>query len=92
MILVSFDFYLRVFVEFLKHSALKGIGQLAEKMVEMKNDVSYPLVYSLVTLALILLVAITIIERAFSVMNIIKNRLYNQMRDQWINDCLERYI
>ena len=61
-------------------------------MVEMKNDVSYPLVYSLVTLSLILPIATTIIERAFSVMNIIKNRLHNRMRDQWINDCLERYI
>ena len=46
-------------------STLKGIGQLAEKMVEMKKDVSYPLVYSLVTLALILLVATTTVERAF---------------------------
>ena len=61
-------------------------------MVEMKKDGSYPLVYSLVTLTLILLVAIAIIERAFSAMNIIKNRLRNQMGDQWMNDCLERYI
>ena len=61
-------------------------------MVEMKKDGSYPLVYLLVTLALILLVATTIIARTFSTMNIIKNRLRNRMRDQWINDCLERYI
>ena len=61
-------------------------------MVEMKNDISYPLVYSLVTLSLILLVATIIIERDFSAMNIIKNRLRNQMRDQWMNDYLERYI
>ena len=61
-------------------------------MVEMKKDVSYPLVYSLVTLSLILPVATTIIERAFSTMNIIKNQLPNQIRDQWMNDCLERYI
>ena len=54
-------------------SALKGIEQLTEKMVEMKKDVSYPLVYSLVTLALILLVATATVERAFLVMNIIKN-------------------
>ena len=73
-------------------SALKGIEQLAEKMVEMKKDVSYPLVYSLVTLALILLVAIVTVERAFSAMNIIKNRLCNQIGDQWINDCLITYI
>ena len=52
---------------------LKRIGQLAEKMVEMKKNVSYPLVYSLVTLALILPLATAIVEKAFSTMNIIKN-------------------
>ena len=54
-------------------SAFRRIGQLVEKMVEMKKNVLYPLVYSLVTLALILLVATTTVERAFSIMNIIKN-------------------
>ena len=61
-------------------------------MVEKKTNVSYSLVYLLVTLALILLVATANIERAFSVMNIIKNRLRNQIGDQWMNDCLVTYI
>ena len=75
-----------------KFSAFKGIGQLVEKMVEMKKNVSYSLVYLLVTLALILLVATTTVERAFSAMNIIKNRLRNQIGDQQMNDCLVTYI
>ena len=58
-------------------STFRGIGQIVEKMVEMKKNVSYPLVYLLVTLALILLVAIATVERVFSTMNIIKNRLRN---------------
>ena len=58
----------------------------------MKKNVSYPLVYSLVILALILLVATATIERAFSAMNIIKNRLRNQIKDQWMNDYLVTYI
>ena len=73
-------------------SAFRGIEQLVEKMIEMKKNISYPLVYSLVTLALILLVATTTVERAFSAMNIIKNRLRNQIGDQWMNDCLVTYI
>ena len=73
-------------------SAFRGIGQVVEKMVEMKNNVSYLLVYSLVTLILILLVTTTTVERAFSAMNIIKNRLRNQIGDQWMNDCLVTYI
>ena len=42
-------------------------------MLEMKKDVSYSLVYSLVTLTLILLIVTTIVERTFLAMNIIKN-------------------
>ena len=61
-------------------------------MVEMKKNVSYQLIYSLVTLALILLVATATVERAFSIMNIIKNRLRNQIGDQWMNNCLVTYI
>ena len=61
-------------------------------MVKMKKNVSYPLVYSLVTLALILPVATATVERAFSAMNIIKNRLRNRIGDQWMNDCLVIYI
>ena len=61
-------------------------------MVEMKKNVSYPLVYSLVILPLILLVATATIKRTFSAMNIIKNRLRNQIEDQWMNDCLVTYI
>ena len=61
-------------------------------MVEMKNDVLYPLFYILVTSALILQVAAAIVEIKFLVMNIIKNWLHNRMRDQWINDCLVTYI
>ena len=61
-------------------------------MVEMKKNISYPLVYSLMTLALILLVVTAAVEKAFSVMNIIKNWLHNQIGDQWMNDCLVTYI
>ena len=32
------------------------------------------------------------VERAFSVMNIIKNRLRNRIGDQWMNDNLVAYI
>ena len=48
-----------------KFLAFKGIGQLIEKMVEMKKNVSYLLVYSLATLTLILLVATVTVERVF---------------------------
>ena len=34
----------------------------------------------------------TTVERSFSVMKYRKNELRNQMRDQWMNDCLIVYI
>ncbi|GAV66783.1 DUF4371 domain-containing protein, partial [Cephalotus follicularis] len=43
-------------------------------------------------LALILLVATATVERAFSMMNIVKNKLRNRMRYSWMNDCLVTYI
>ena len=63
-------------------SGLKGIGELARKFVEIKKDQLYSLVYLLMTLPFILLVATTTVERAFSDMNFVKNRLRNWMRDQ----------
>ena len=32
------------------------------------------------------------VERTFSAMNVVKNRLRNRMGDQWMNDCLVSYI
>ena len=61
-------------------------------MVEMKNDVLYPLFYMLVTSTLILQVVTATVERKFSIMNIIKNWLHNWIGDQWINDYLVTYI
>ena len=71
---------------------LKGISDLAQKMVETKRHIVYPLVYLLVTLALVLPVATATVERTFSAMNIVKNRLRNRMGDQWMNDYLLVYI
>ncbi|KAL0536047.1 hypothetical protein IC582_024979 [Cucumis melo] len=51
---------------------LKNIGDLTMKMVVTKRNKVYPLVYWLLTLALVLLVATTTIERTFSAMNIVK--------------------
>ncbi|XP_026420678.1 uncharacterized protein LOC113316747 [Papaver somniferum] len=65
---------------------LKGIADLAVKMVETKKDIAYPLVYFLLTLALLLPVATATVERVFSAMKIVKNRLRNRMGDEWMNE------
>ncbi|CAL8993050.1 unnamed protein product [Prunus brigantina] len=58
---------------------LQGIAALAKKLVETKKDKTYPLVYLLIKLVLTLPVATASVERAFSAMNIVKNRMRNRM-------------
>ncbi|XP_050121356.1 uncharacterized protein LOC126599012 [Malus sylvestris] len=87
--LKNYIFDMRLHNEF---SALKGINNLAQKLVETKRDRQYPLMYLLVKLALILPIATASVKRAFSVMKIVKNPHRNRMGDQWLNDSLVVYI
>ena len=61
-----------------------------------ERQVVFPFVYRLIELALILPVATTSVERAFSSMNIIKTELRIKTGDEWLNHrmvCyIERYI
>lgn len=56
---------------------MKGINNLAGKLVNAEKHILYPLVYKLLTLALILPVATAIGERAFSGMKIVKIYILN---------------
>ncbi|XP_073304598.1 uncharacterized protein [Primulina huaijiensis] len=71
---------------------LKGLGDLSEKLVMSKKNMVYPFVYKLLTLALILQVATATVERVFSAMRIVKDRLHNRMNDDWMNDNLIVYV
>ena len=73
-------------------SRLNGISDLAQKMVETGRNKVYPLVYLLLTLALKLPIATATVERVFSAMNIVKNRLHNRMGDEWMKNSLIVYI
>jgi hypothetical protein len=54
------------------------LGDLIVRMVESDMHVVVPLVYRIIELALILLVATSSMERAFSAMNVIKTELQNK--------------
>ncbi|KAF8387749.1 hypothetical protein HHK36_026404 [Tetracentron sinense] len=68
-------------------SNVKGICGLPEKMVKTKKDILYPLVYLLVTLALILPVFIATIEKTFSAMKI---RIANRRLEMAPEDVLRK--
>lgn len=75
-----------------RFSKVKGIGSLAETLVVYNKHVTYPLVFLLIKLALILPVATASVERTFSAMKIIKTRLRNRIGSDFMNDCLVPYV
>ncbi|XP_028081111.1 zinc finger MYM-type protein 1-like [Camellia sinensis] len=86
------DTYIIAMLSNSEFSIVNGIADFAKKMVETGRDKVYPLVYLLLTLALILPVATATVDRVFSAMNIVKNRLRNRIGDEWMNDSLIVYI
>ena len=56
---------------------LQRVSELVEKLVSTRKHETYPLVYLLVKLVLIILVATATIERSFSTIKYIKNELRN---------------
>ena len=87
---------LRIFIDEVRNDdnfdTCTDLGNLAEKMVQTKRHTTFPLVYRLIELALILPVATTTVERAFSAMNIIKTERRNKMNDEWMNNSMICYI
>lgn len=75
-----------------KHSELKGLGDISQKRVELRMNTTYPLVYRLLCLGLILPVASATVERAFSAIKILKTRLRCRMGDKLLNDCMRVYM
>ncbi|KAL8498282.1 hypothetical protein ACS0TY_021563 [Phlomoides rotata] len=61
-------------------------------LVKTKKYVTYPIIYLLIKLVLILPVATAGVERVISGMTYVKNRLRNSMGDQLLNDCLVTFI
>nr|KAJ0218088.1 hypothetical protein LSAT_V11C300130080 [Lactuca sativa] len=75
-----------------RFNQLNRIGDIAKKMDEEKKHIIYPKVYLLLKLALILPVATTSVECAFSAMKLVKTDVRNQMGDQYLSDSFVSYI
>ncbi|XP_008239212.2 PREDICTED: uncharacterized protein LOC103337827 [Prunus mume] len=73
---------LKIYIHYVRSSSdfsqLEGIGDLAKQMVETRIYQVFNYVYLLITLSLVLPVATASVERAFSVMNIVKGPTYEQ--------------
>jgi hypothetical protein len=61
-------------------------------MVQTERHLVFALVYRLIELALILSIATTTVERAFSAIKIIKTELRNETGNDWLNHRMVCYI
>lgn len=65
---------------------LNSIVDLARLMVETRKHLSYPLVYRLLKLALVLPVTTASVERCFSTIKLVKTALVNNFKhDAFLN-------
>ena len=71
---------------------LRNIVQLSVLLVETNKNMTYNLVYKLLKLVLTLPVATASVERVFSSMTFVKNKLRNKMGNQMLNDCLVTFV
>ncbi|XP_047249860.1 uncharacterized protein LOC124885663 [Capsicum annuum] len=75
-----------------KFSNLQEIRDLTKALVEENLVETYSLVYLFVKLALILPLSTTTVERTFSYIKHIKNKVQNCIGDQYLNNFLVYYI
>ena len=75
-----------------RFKCVNHLGELSIKLVETKKHVIYDLVYMLLKLILLLPVATANVERVFSAMSLVKNKLRNSMGDKLLNHCLVTFI
>ena len=61
-------------------------------MVQTTKHLSFPLVYRLLKLVLVLPIATASVERCFSAMKIVKTILHNRIRDEFLNDCIVCFV
>jgi len=75
-----------------RFSDLNGHGELSTRMIKKKKHLSFPHVYLLLKLALILPVSTATVERVFSSMKYIKTNLRNRISYEFLNDTVITYF
>ncbi|VAI41896.1 unnamed protein product [Triticum turgidum subsp. durum] len=94
--MVTLEHELGLYIDNILHdtrfSSLDRISDLAKLMVDTRKNLSYPLVYRLLKLALTLPVATATVERCFSAMKIVKNALRNKIGDDYLSHSLICFV
>jgi hypothetical protein len=94
--LIRLEMELHIYIDDMRRDncfqCINSIIGLSVKIVQTNRHNVYDLVYLLLKLELILLVATTGVERSFSALNFVKNKLRNRMSDSHLDDCLLTFI
>ncbi|GJY36754.1 DETOXIFICATION 40-like protein [Tanacetum coccineum] len=69
-------------------SKVNTITELTKELVRLDKHKSFPMIYKLLKLALVLPVATATVERCFSTMKLIKSDLRNRMGNRFLNHAL----
>ena len=96
MELIRLEFQLETFIDDMRKDdrfkCVNHLGELSTMLVETKKHLVYDLVYLLLKLILILPVATAFVERVFSSMSFVKNKMRNSMGDELLNHCLVTFV
>ena len=71
---------------------LSTISELCQGLAKTRKSIIYLLIDKVIKFVFTLPISKAITEISFSVMKIIKNRLRNKIKDQFLNDYLITYI
>jgi hypothetical protein len=76
-----------------RFKCINHLGELSILIVETKKHIVYDLFYMLLKLILLQQMATkTNVERVFSTISLVKNKLRNSMGDELLNHCLVTFI
>ncbi|RLM80141.1 uncharacterized protein C2845_PM12G08020 [Panicum miliaceum] len=89
---LQLDNYIDVMRQDDRFSVIENLIDLSVKLVETNSHKVYDLVYLLLKMVLLLPVAITSVERAFSSMDFVKTKRRNKISDSLLDDCLVTFI
>ncbi|XP_050379600.1 uncharacterized protein LOC126796927 [Argentina anserina] len=89
---VECAYYMKDIVENATFHNLDSIFDLCRQLVQTRKSEFFPMIYRLICLVLTLPVSTATTERAFSSMNIIKNKLRNKIEEEFLDDCIVLHI
>jgi len=89
---IELNHYKHNVVQHLSFQALSNISELCQWLVSTRKLAIYQVVFRVIVLVLTLPVSTTTTERTFSAMNIVKTKLRNKIKDEFLTDSLMVYI